>query len=242
MSRIRVVVPIKGLTQEDLDRRRARLDEIKSSDTTVVFSVIRRGPASIESAWDEVQAAEGIVEACQEAEAAGDGAVIIWCAGDPALDAAREAVRIPVVGPFEAACHHAAMLGHYLGVLTILRRTIPMVHRLAARYGLARRLAAVGVVETPVLELESRGEEVFKTAVLECERMVTAGADTVVLGCMGMFDLARRLQCHFRDQGLLLPVVDPGKIAIKTAESWVALGLTHSELAFPRLPAGSSTL
>jgi allantoin racemase len=52
---------------------------------------------------DEVLAAPGVVDAAIKAEADGAEAVVIDCMLDPGLDAAREAVSIPVIGCGEAA-------------------------------------------------------------------------------------------------------------------------------------------
>jgi hypothetical protein len=77
------------------------------------------GPVSIESDFDDVLASPYIVGRAIEAEQEGCDAVVIDCFGDPALHAAREAVRIPVIGAGEAAMRLAATVGHQFGVVTV---------------------------------------------------------------------------------------------------------------------------
>jgi len=52
-----------------------------------------------------------ILKQVKRAEAEGFDATIIWCGGDPALEAARELVNIPVIGPEESMKLLASMLG-----------------------------------------------------------------------------------------------------------------------------------
>ena len=61
-------------------------------------------------------------------------------------------------------------------------------------------------------------------------RALAAGADTLVLGCMSMafLGVAERLS-----EELGVPVVNPARTALKTAELLVGSGLTHSPRAFP---------
>ena len=56
-------------------------------------SQIKQGPASIESAVDEVLAAPGVVDSAIKAEEDGVQAVVIDCMLDPGLDAARAGNR-----------------------------------------------------------------------------------------------------------------------------------------------------
>jgi allantoin racemase len=109
--RIRIVVPITGLDQQAIGQRLEYLREIADPRTTVDAVQVRVGPPAIESASDSVLAGPDILRLVQEAEADGCDAAIIWCGGDPALDAARELVDIPVVGPGESMLALASILG-----------------------------------------------------------------------------------------------------------------------------------
>ena len=116
---------------------------------------IRQGPASIESAVDEVLAAPGVVDAAIMAEADGAQAVVIDCMLDPGLDAAREAVSIPVIGCGEAAMRAA---GAPFAVVTVLQRQERAFADLARKYGLADRMTGTIGIGVPVLALETDRE------------------------------------------------------------------------------------
>jgi allantoin racemase len=106
----------------------------------VTNSQIKQGPASIESAVDEVLAAPGVVNSAIKAEKDGVQAVVIDCMLDPGLDAAREAVSIPVIGCGEAAMRAA---GTNFAIVTVLQRQERTFADLARRYGMADRMTEI---------------------------------------------------------------------------------------------------
>lgn len=110
--RIRLIIPITGLTEEAIEERLDFLREIAESGTEVDAVQVEIGPPAIESEVDAVRAGPDILRLVNEAEAEGCDAVIIWCGGDPALDSARELVDIPVIGPGESMRAFASILGN----------------------------------------------------------------------------------------------------------------------------------
>ena len=82
------------------------------------------GPVSIESHYDEVMAAPGVLAEVLAGEVEGYDGYVIACFGDPGLHAAREVATGPVVGIAEAAMRTAAYLGRSFSVVTTLQRTI----------------------------------------------------------------------------------------------------------------------
>ena len=135
----------------------------------------------------------GIMEGALQAEKDGADAVIIDCMSDPGLYAARELVRIPVVGPAQASMHLAAMLGHRFSVLTVFDHDIPAVEERSARYGLSAKLASARAFDIPVLALEDDIEGVTQVLIDLGEQAVREdGAHVLIPGCTGLV-LNRRL-------------------------------------------------
>lgn len=151
---------------------------------------LSRGPASVESAVDDVLAAPGVIDAALTAEAEGAQAVVIDCMLDPGLEAAREAVEIPVIGAGEAGFAAAAAFGPFC-VVTVLQRQESMFRALALRLGLAESLASVRGIGVPVLELEKDRERSIEKTTAE-SRAARDGdsAAAVVFGCTGMLGFA----------------------------------------------------
>lgn len=201
-------------------------------DVEISIVSLEKGPASIESAYEEEVAAPHILQRVKEAEKKGFDAVIIDCFGDPALDAAKELVDIPVVGPCQSSMAIASTLGDKFSVVTVLDRLVPLVWRNAKGYGFEGKMASVRSVEVPVLDLEKKRDEV-RTALLRESRKALKedGVDTLILGCTGMIGMARELQ-----EALNVPVVDPGVAPLKLAEILVDLKLSQSKLVYPKPP------
>jgi allantoin racemase len=166
--RIRVVIPIMGLSAEAIEERMSYLRSIADPGTEVEAVQIREGPPAIESRVDKVEAAPEVLRLVKEAEEEGCDAVIIWCGGDPALEAARELADIPVIGPGEAMRLLASMMGEKPCCI------IPDIPVLEMRKDLKRTMERV--------------KEMIK------ERMERGEGDSFYLGCLALWGLGRRLR------------------------------------------------
>ncbi len=184
------------------------------------------GPMSIESHYDEAFAAAGVAEQVRLATDPRPDAVVIACFGDPGLDAAREATSAPVIGVAEAAFHAATLLATSFSVVTTLSRTCITAERLLLRYGFERYCRGVHGTDIPVLDLEHASEACtsrIEQAAREALARDKSGA--IVLGCAGMAPLCAELS-----QRLGVPVIDGVSVAVKLAESLVALKLRTSQV------------
>lgn len=221
---------------KELERRRAVLQRYASAGVEVLVRDTESGPSSIESAYEEYLSIPGAMQRVMGAEREGIDAVIIGCFGDPGLDAARELVKMPVVGPAESSMYLAAMLGHSFSVLTVLEGVVPPLKKLALCYGLGSKLASVRPIGMPVLSLMEARETVIEKTIEAGSRAIKEdGADTLILGCMTMafLEIADEVQRELR-----VPVVNPALAALKVAESLVSIGIAHSKKAYPFPPKG----
>lgn len=225
--KVYVIVPI--LYNEKLEKATIKeFEQAARPDTEITVKSLDKGPASIESMYDELLAAPWILEEVKEAEEKGFDAVIIDCMGDPGLHAARELVEIPVIGPCEASMALAHMVCHKFSVVTVLQSVIPLLERMVREYGFGERFASVRSIEVPVLELE-REEETRAALLAESKKALEEdGADTIILGCTGMLNMARGLQ-----EALGVPVIDGAVAALKMAESLVDMKLSQSKRVYP---------
>ncbi len=233
--KIRAVTPI--ITEAFGPMIVEEFSRVAGPETEISNVFLRSGPASVESAYDEAVAIPDVIARVREAEAEGMDAVIINCFGDPGLDAAREVVSIPVVGPCEASMHVAAMLGHKFSVITVLERLIPELDLHAQKYGVGWKLASARSVDLPVLDLE-KGREQFVGRMVEraIEVVEEDGAHVIVLGCTGLAGLADQVRGGLLKEGHDVPVIDPASTALKVAEMLVDAKLTHSRRTYPYPP------
>jgi allantoin racemase len=218
----------------EVARRGAKLREFAAPGTQVDICDVPRGPASIESMFEEYVSIPATAERVLEAAANGYDAVIIGCFGDPGVDAYRELTSMLVVGPAQVAFHAAASLGHRFSVITPLPSLVSCTRSLVEHYGLGSHLASVRAVNTAVLELgKDRAATVEKVAREGRTALEQDGADTLVLGCMsmGFLDVAEQVS-----QILNVPVINPPRFSLKAAEALVGAGLVHSKRAFMTPP------
>lgn len=232
--KLRVITPI---TTHGFASAEGFLDIIRS-DTELSHVELDFGPASIESDYDEMLATPDTVAKIIEAERDGVDAVIINCMGDPGMQAGREAVSIPVIGPCEATMHVASMLGHTFSVITVMKSLRPSFENRAKIYGVRDKLASVRAVEIPVLELEDDRDRLVQLLADEAQAAVEQdGAHVMLFGCTGMLGAAAAVEQELAARGYpSVPVIDSMVWAIKMAEAMTDMGLRHSKLSWPEPP------
>jgi allantoin racemase len=230
---IRVINPVitTSWEQETLEAYRSAA----GPGTEVSVVTLDWGTPSVEGHVAETLVAPDIIAKTIEAERAGVDAVVVDCMGDPGVQACREAVDIPVVGPAEACMHLAAILGHRFSVLTVVDSLIPVVENQALRYGVAPKLASVRAFNIPVLDLASDADATFGAVMAVAEAAVREdGAHVLIPSCTGLAGFAPRIQAELARRGLEVPVLDPPPVAMKLAESLVSLGHAHSRRTYGR--------
>jgi allantoin racemase len=233
--KIRVIDPVisKSLEGTSLEE----LSPVARPDTDLSVVSIDKGPASIESTYEAALAAPHVVARVVEAERDGVDAVISNCMDDPGVEAAREMVSIPVIGPCETSMHIASMLGHRFSVIGVLEADDRPFHDHARKAGLEGKLASVRAVNIPVLELEDRSRAVTALVEQSVKAVREDGAHVIIFGCTGMAGMARDVEEGLRQQGIVdVPVIDPAKLALKVAEALADMGLSHSKRSYPNPP------
>jgi len=229
MVTIHLITPVTTQGIRNLDE----IAHLASPSVRFTHSLLDRGPASIESEFDEALAVPDTIVRAIQAERGGADAIIIDCMGDPGLKPAREVVRVPVLGPAETSMHLAAMLGQKFSVVTVLNSVRPMLTNLARIYGVHEKLASILVVDIPVLELAQRMDEVQSSLALMAQEAVERdGADVIVLGCTGFLGCAAAMERRLLAAGYDVPVIDPIPATVCVAEAIVKSGLRHSKRTY----------
>src|SRR5262249_41967999 len=124
---------------------------------------------------------------------AGHDAAILAISFDTALIGARQIVPIPVVGMTEAALHTACVLGRRFGLISFGNRSQWMYLDLVRRSGLLERMVAHETIE-PTSTADYLREGAQDRLVTEAAaRLVSAGADVVVVTGAAVAGIARRL-------------------------------------------------
>ena len=145
-------------SKEFYDAHAGRRLAMSTDEVQLVVVNIPHGPDSMESAYDEAIAAPYILQQVVSAETEGCDAVVIDCAADPALRAAREISELPVVSAGEASYHAAMMVAGKFSVITVLPTTANEISDHLKMYGFSSRVASVRSANVPVLALEDEQE------------------------------------------------------------------------------------
>jgi len=166
--KICVIVPIISKTLIKKEDEKKRFEKYVRPDTQVDYVYIDYGPASIESKYDHDLAAPFVVKKAEWAERNGYDAVVVTCMMDPGVEAAKEALDIPVVGPGEAARQIAPILGKQ--VMKIYPRGLT------------------------VLELVEDPEKTYNVLLKDAKRALGEGAQVLIMSCTGLTGIGDRLK------------------------------------------------
>ena len=236
--RIRVIAPVTAA--ESLSAFPGACADKVRQDTKLSIVNLERGPASIECLYEEALAAPGVIQRALEAERDGADAVVVDCMNDPGLEAAREAVSIPVVGAAQSAMLMASIVAHRFSIIGTAARDVYPCERLVRRYGLATKYASTRWVDIPVLDLGRSRDRLLSALVEESVQAIARdGAQAIVFGCTLMSGLGGAVRARLREGGFDAAVIDPSFAALKWAELLVDLGLSSSRRVYPPYSRGT---
>lgn len=214
-------------SKEFYDAHAGRRLAMSTDEVQLVVVNIPHGPDSMESAYDEAIAAPYILQQVVSAETEGCDAVVIDCAADPALRAAREISELPVVSAGEASYHAAMMVAGKFSVITVLPTTANEISDHLKMYGFSSRVASVRSANVPVLALEDEQEAEEHLYAAARKAIDEDGAQAIVLGCTGMMAMRDSLE-----KRLGVPVIEPYLAAIQFAACLVRMKLRQSRLSY----------
>ena len=233
MKKILTIVPF-AMSPENLALRQQQLQGLQfGPDLHFEYRAVKAGPVNYSSHHDFVLADTSIFEAGCRAQQEGFAAVCIDTMSDSGVAALRSVLDIPVFGPGKVSMLSALMLGDRFSILTMASRWKPLYKKALDELGMHHKCASVRAIEvSPDNQalLSGKEEEVFP--LLEAAAMKAIeidGADVIILGSTTMHQAHAHLQAR-----LPVPVINPGPLSYKIAESMLALGHTHSRSAYPR--------
>jgi allantoin racemase len=233
MKKILTIVPF-AMSPDNLLLRQQQLQGLQfGPDLQFEYRSVKAGPVNYSSHHDFVLADASIFEAGCRAQQEGFAAVCIDTMSDSGVAALRSVLDIPVFGPGKVSMLTALMLGDRFSILTMASRWKPLYKKALDELGMHHKCASVRAIEvSPDNQalLSGKEEEVFP--LLEAAAMKAIeidGADVIILGSTTMHQAHAHLQAR-----LPVPVINPGPLSYKIAESMLALSHTHSRTAYPR--------
>ncbi|GHC66336.1 aspartate/glutamate racemase family protein [Limoniibacter endophyticus] len=232
MARILVIVPF-ALDAEGVANRQAQQKYVSLDDgTELTYRPVSCGPTSFMSPHDWTLMEMAIFEAGLSAEQDGFDAVCIDTMSDSGLHPLRSILNIPVVSPGKASMLYALTLGSSFSVLAQWEPALPRYRKAIREYGFEKQCASVRSFDQPPdfsALLDGKEETVFprmRDVAMRC--IEEDGAEVICLGSTTMHQAANYLAEH-----LPVPVINPGPLTYKLAETFLALGLKQGRAAYP---------
>lgn len=223
------VVSIGSYTAEDLARKQQSLKAVLHPNTQLDMFAANSGVPYIESSYEFYLSEAAVARKVVEIAGMGYDAVIGTAFLDNGLDAARELVAIPVVGPAKTTLYLAATLSNRFAVISAAGDLPKHVRAMAKLLGVDDRLVGTPTLKCTVADLLHDEDNAVAMIIALGRQLIDAqGAEALILGCGATTGLASRVS-----DALELPVLDPGLTAVKYAEMLVSLGLSHSKRAYP---------
>lgn len=231
--KIFIINPDFGMSNAELERRCAILKNFVSPDVELYMECLTQNNIEIDSALDVTLAAPEIITMAVRAEAEGYDAVVLYCFSDPAVDACRELLHIPVIGGGQAACLLAPLIGRQAGLILADD----------ARYGEKRlfidtcgvapsRIPAIGAIAKHEGSLWENREEVLRKLQSAGKKLIEEQqVQVLILGCLSFLGLEEKLSSL-----LQVPVISPAISAVSMAEALVRQNLLTSRKAYPTPP------
>ncbi|MDX1744199.1 MAG: aspartate/glutamate racemase family protein [Ruegeria sp.] len=232
MKKVLVLVPFP-MSDENRDLRRQQVASVDlGPDISFDFRSTRAAPRNYISGSDMALAEIGMLEAGLDAEAEGYDAVCIDTMSDSGVAALRSEQSIPVIGPGRAAVLSAMMLGNRFSIITMWDRWRHLYEKTLTDLGLAHACASVrslDVVPDNQALLAGKEEDTFPALGELAEKCISEDrAEVIILGSTTMH------QAHsYLANRLPVPVINPGPLSYKIAQSLLDMGLTHSRAAYP---------
>lgn len=196
-------------------------------------------PSAIESATDAILSTEACLRDLAKHSAPNnetirnfDGILVACFSKHPLIDALRELYDVPVIGIMEASLYVARMLGGRFGIVATGPRSKILQDDAVRAYGLEHFYVGSEVTYLGVLELESKPrEEVAKRIGVCSKKLVSNGADVILLGCAGMTELGRAAKDAVREEDgrRLVNVVDGVEAGVMVLAGLVGMSVPTSK-------------
>jgi allantoin racemase len=230
--RIKFIIPFP-FDEEGIANRAAQIpNDLLGPDTVVECVPVRNSGTLLDSSYEALIFDVYIAEAGLRAEEEGYDAVVMDTVSDSGLFALRSRLTIPVLGPGLVSYAVAMMLGKRFSIITMWDKWRHLYEKNLDTYHLRDKCASIRAVNIPP-DVEAlfagKEEEMFEKLAEEGRRAIEEdGAGVILLGSTTMHQAGDYMAEH-----LPAPVINPGPVAIKMAETILQLGLTHSKVDFP---------
>ena len=224
--RIVVVFPWArgGLPETEEAHRRALVMAAASPGTEIDFAQIEQASMFSEpfSGTNTSRVIDEIARTIERAARVAPDAILVWGGLDPGVALARQRVRVPVIGVAQATYAVAAQLGARLGLVVYEPGIIEPIMDVARAWRAEHLILGVRSIDVPMPELTPRRGHV-RERLIEVARDALARDGATVIYVQGMSMVPAAMSAEELSSRIGAPVLDPLRIAMRTAEMIAAL-------------------
>lgn len=204
-----------------------KLMRFVNDGTEIDIVQFEKGPESIRSTPDVVEVVPFIIREAASAEREGYNAVVISSSVDPGLESAREMCEIPIMGLGESSMLLTCMLGMRFSVILYDGRVQPLIEKNVRKIGLEKRFLSVRSMDKQANGKWSKldSAKLFH----EIEKAVDEGAQAIIVDEAAAFEINQSIQKKVK-----VPILNPLSVALKMAEVFHSINLSHSKLCYPK--------
>jgi Asp/Glu/hydantoin racemase len=225
----------------------AHLDLIKRSDSEIHINGVDNG--SMDLQYNAIVAINsfapgGVLNKMIQAGEKGYDAIAIGCFLDPAMQEAREILKIPVLGLGEASMLAACMYGHKFSGVAFHAKQAQYYNRKAFEYGLASRHVPFGDLGIDFNQVQNafvNPGEMREHFIKEARRLASQGAEVILAACATVNAIIRRENINEVDGAL---VMDCNAVLLKLTEAMAdlsrSIGLNASRRLLYQQPKRAS--
>lgn len=231
--KIFIINPDYGVTEEQMAYRCNMLQQYVGSDVELHMECLTKNHIEIDSALDAALAAPEIITMAYKAQEQNFDAVVLYCFSDPAIDACRELLSIPVIGAGQAACLQVPLISRQAGILLANTARLAEKWLYVEQCGVApTRICAIDGISESGISIWEQRDLVLELLTESGQRLIEQkNVQALILGCLSFLGLAQPLS-----ERLCVPVIDPAIVAVSTAESVVRQKLFTSRKSYPAPP------
>lgn len=227
--KIFIINPDYGVSRKDMDDRCRILQNFTGSDVFLHMECLRETKVEINSLSDVFLAAPEILQMGCVAEKEGYDAVVLYCFSDPAAEALREKVNIPVIGGAQTSLYASLCISRHVSILLADKSRIPEKRNFLSTFGISsERITSVDAIDFHGKSIWDNREEALEELIQKGMEMKEKGAECIVLGCLSFLGLASSVS-----ETIHIPVIDPAVSAVSMAESMVRQKLSNSKISYP---------
>ncbi|MEN2995658.1 MAG: AroM family protein [Acetomicrobium sp.] len=225
MAFLDILIPVStGVWNESVKSAAEKI--IKKEEINIRVTSLDKGPISIESEYDEVLASPEVIKKAELLEKDQSDGIIIYCFGEPGLEACKEKLSIPVVGLRESAVSMAKLLGQNIGVISTIPSAIPRHYRDLKND--VRKIIPLNISVTDLTNYSDVEISLRERA----KELLNCGCDVIVLGCGSILNIELgKLQDEIG-----IPIIVPLYSSLFICEYFLQCNLKQSKVAYPFPP------